>query len=185
MFLLCFSLSSSICYLCGSRLLSHWRTTVPVSSTQSNRISSFRWKLVRLMSRRTHRSRFQDQVPGCRGSVLSKVLFSTRKTIAFPTIGKGGCVQVKVVSRICLVLRLLFVQIRCAMADGSVSLICSLACSPSRIITASSTTHFVLLMGLDATNVVGCLPSSIVDISPQRSGTAGRPWFGRIRKFHM
>ena len=40
-------------------------------------------------------------------------------------------------------------------------------------------------MGLEATNVVGCLPSTIVDISPQRSGTAGRPLFGRIREFHM
>ena len=57
------------------------------------------------------------------------------------------------------------------MADRSqVSLIYSPACSPSRIITASSTTHFVLLVGLDATNVLGCLPSTIVDISRERAG---------------
>ena len=66
-----------------------------------------------------------------------------------------------------------------SVADRSqVSLIYSPACSPSRIITASSTKHFVLL-------VVGCLPSTIVDISPERWGTAGRPWFGRIREFHL
>ena len=49
-----------------------------------------------------------------------------------------------------------------SVADRSqVSLIYSPACSPARIITASSTTHFVLL-------VVGCLPSTVVDLSPER-----------------
>ena len=76
-----FSLSSSTVTSMGY-VFSPIGATVPVSCIQSNRSSSFRCKLVRLLSRRTHQTRFQDQVPDCRGSVLSEVLFSARKTIA-------------------------------------------------------------------------------------------------------
>ena len=104
---------------------------------------------------------------------LSTFLSGERAAVTTDTADVGYCSTVKLVTELTVASTIetplsVFIDLGrdawavYSVADRSqVSLIYSPACSPSRIITASSTTHFVLL-------VVGCLPSTIVDISPER-----------------